>query len=184
MVNNGLRIQKAKNSKPTVIFILIAVLLAVAIAAGAYWFWQRSTSQQNSQNAPGENQVNYDYNDPSSEAEREQPIPAKQQPQEEPEPPSGLNVVVTHAGQNENKVSIRALVEGATTGTCTLTLSKSGQPDIVKTAPMAVQATYTICQGFDIPTAEFGAGGEWTASVKAEDGARGGTAQATLEVQK
>lgn len=79
---------------------------------------------------------------------------------------SSLGVSITQATQRDAQVVIRALIEGSNSGTCTVTFTKDGET-VTKTAPYAAQASYVICQGFNIPVSEFPSAGEWQMTVSA-----------------
>lgn len=79
---------------------------------------------------------------------------------------------ITQASQDGDTIYIRALVEGATSGTCNLTMT-NGSAKIEKSVPFGVQATYVICHGYNLSLSEFPSGGEWNISLTAvaKDGA-------------
>jgi len=66
----------------------------------------------------------------------------------------------TQTDQEGSVVRIRALIEGSTSGTCGIELSQ-GNNKITRQAPYTAQASYVICQGFDIPVSEFPSSGTW-----------------------
>lgn len=83
---------------------------------------------------------------------------------------SSIKVVLTQKSQEAagSEVRIRALIEGSTTGTCTLTLTQGNQK-IVRQAPYVAQANYVICQGFNLAASEFTANGSWELSLSVVD---------------
>jgi hypothetical protein len=70
-----------------------------------------------------------------------------------------VTITITSANQNGSTLQIRALIGAVeNTGTCTLTLSQTGQQTITKTAGTQALASVSTCQGFDIPTSELSTG--------------------------
>lgn len=81
---------------------------------------------------------------------------------------------INSVDQTANTVTLRAIVSGATTGTCTLSFSKTGQNPVELQAPLTQAPTYYICQGFDVPKTSFPIKGEWQVVVKFDsDSAQG-----------
>lgn len=63
---------------------------------------------------------------------------------------------------NNESVPVRAIIAGATTGTCELKFSKAGSKSFEFEAPIISAPTYFTCQGFDIEPSNFKEKGEWT----------------------
>lgn len=157
-------------SKKTILIILAAVVVIAAGGIAAYLFSQKDERDS----VRPANTV--DYGPPKKEdsagvqSDKDKIANGESKPDTgspTPSPSSSMIVSFTQAQQSDSQVIIRALVDGATSGTCTLTASKSSQTSVTKTAPIGVQANYSICQGFDIPTSEFPASGEWKISITA-----------------
>jgi hypothetical protein len=74
-----------------------------------------------------------------------------------------IQVTITRTNQDSAKtLQVRSLLSGLTAGTCRLTLSK-GYATIEKTAPVSLQNTGYVCDGFDIAASEFaGNSGNWS----------------------
>lgn len=71
----------------------------------------------------------------------------------------GVAVTITAANQNGSTLQIRALIGAVeNTGTCTLTLSQTGQQTVTKTSGTQALSSTSTCQGFDIPTSELSTG--------------------------
>lgn len=77
-----------------------------------------------------------------------------------------LSVTITSIGQSGQTVYINAIIDGATSGSCKLSLTKNDKK-IEKTATIGLQVSYYICQGFNINSSEFPEKGEWDASIEA-----------------
>ncbi|MFN8015486.1 MAG: hypothetical protein U0R17_02610 [Acidimicrobiia bacterium] len=58
-------------------------------------------------------------------------------------------------------VPVRAIIYGATEGTCTATFNKQGSEDIVLNADVVQGPTYFTCAGFDVENTKFQSKGTW-----------------------
>ena len=98
-------------------------------------------------------------------------------------PTSQLNLVLIRAGQVGQSVQFKAYVEGAVTGTCTVTYSNPGNPTVTRAGHITVEQTGpTDCTGLDAPVTDFPAAGLWKA-VLTVAGPGGDTAQLQQMVQ-
>lgn len=79
-------------------------------------------------------------------------------------PKKTINPTITSLDQTSDTVTVRAILN-ASSGTCTLRFSKTGQANVEASAPVGAGPTYYICQGFDIAKTRFPVGGEWQATV-------------------
>jgi hypothetical protein len=95
-----------------------------------------------------------------------------------------LGASITAATQDGDSVFVRATATGTTSGTCTLTLTKDGGTTITRTAALAAQANYVICQGFNLQTSDFSSAGSWKATVKVESNGASAQAEKELTIQK
>ena len=170
-----MKIQRKKSFfTRTRVLIILAVLLVVAGFA-AWWFFMRQPAGSND-----ESKINsIDYSPPTEE-EKKDSAEAKQravgeseQNPETPTMPTSDTLVVTinrasqvAAGQALN---IRTQIDGASSGTCEVTLTKSGGATVRKTFDITRDATTITCNG-DIAADEFTAAGEWQASIVAKSG--------------
>lgn len=57
------------------------------------------------------------------------------------------------------------VISDATSGTCTLKLTRAGQQSVVRTAPIQMATSYYTCAGFTIPGQDFPSGGQWKAQI-------------------
>lgn len=155
--------QKNKQKKVLIIVASLAGVLFLVLGVG-YWqrtnlkklaghFFPPKTLDTAPVQADGKPQTEAkDRADQAAEASK-----AKQ--------PTTINPQITSIDQNATSVSVRAIVNTATSGTCTLKLQKSGQADIVQTAPIAQVTSYYACQGFNVPKNQIPAKGQWTVAV-------------------
>ena len=84
-----------------------------------------------------------------------------------PVPTDEFSVTVTGANpDNTNRVvRVGTLVEGTTTGTCTLAMSQTGQKDVTSSNSVTLQNNSYVCPVFTIPFDSFPASGAWTVKV-------------------
>jgi hypothetical protein len=100
----------------------------------------------------------------------------------EPEKQDSISVTLSAAGQDEpgGPVIVRALIDGTTSGTCTLTLTSSTNT-VTKTATVSNAGTYYMCKGFSVPKSEV-SNGSWDLKLVVETGTKTGEASQTIEV--
>lgn len=76
-----------------------------------------------------------------------------------------VQVAITAANQNGAILQIRTQINAVEdTGKCTLTLTKTGQPPVTKTADVQAYASISTCMGFDVPVSELSVG-TWQALI-------------------
>ena len=74
-------------------------------------------------------------------------------------------VAITAANQSGANFQIRTQINTVSdTGTCMLTLTKTGQPTVTKTAGVQAYASISTCKGFDVAVSELSLG-TWQASI-------------------
>lgn len=89
---------------------------------------------------------------------------------------------ITAANQNGSILQIRSLIGVVVNdGTCTLTLTKSGENNIVKTSGTQALASSSTCKGFDISTTGV-ASGDWLATLTYEDTNYTGSTTKTITI--
>lgn len=64
-----------------------------------------------------------------------------------------------------DSLKVNTLIQTAKAGTCTLTLSRTGQQSIVKTAPTQLSGSISTCQGFTIDTSGLSSG-TWSLTIR------------------
>ena len=69
-------------------------------------------------------------------------------------------------GFQNSPVTVRAIIEGATSGTCNLKFTRSGASSIELEAPIISGPTYFTCEGFDVEASRFTEKGEWELELK------------------
>lgn len=80
---------------------------------------------------------------------------------------TALAVTVTRATVDTQgqQVIVGTLVNGATSGTCTVTISKAGYSSLTASNQIAQQNNTYVCPNFTFPLSQFPAHGDWQVSV-------------------
>lgn len=151
---------KNKTNKLIIAAVLVGVFLSVGLAGYFYNTRPRPTSSlQTSEDTKKETEAKDVENAKSADNKNYQ-----QQPGQAQQTASKSAVNISSIGQADSTVYVNALVDGETSGTCTLTLT-NGSKKIVKSAAIGYQVSYYICNGFNISSSEFAPKGEWTARI-------------------
>jgi cytoskeletal protein RodZ len=161
-----MRIQKKKDKKTRLIGLVAAALAVLIIVGGVYWWSALRTTDSVSDG------INYNPPTPAEKeetTERKKEIIENEQPPASPPESSTLTVTISRAGQNAagQPVSVRTIIDGASSGNCTMTLTKQGAQPVSKEDTITYDGMLTTCNA-DIPAASFGANGEWSLSVVAK----------------
>jgi uncharacterized protein YpmB len=151
---------KKSNNKLIIAAVILGVFLAIGLVG--YWYTTRpkpTSSLQASEATKQQTEAKDAENAKSTDNKNYQ-----QQPGQAQQTASKSAVSISSIGQADSTVYVNALVDGETSGTCTLTLT-NGSKKIVKSAAIGYQVSYYICNGFNISSSEFAPKGEWTARV-------------------
>jgi cytoskeletal protein RodZ len=181
---------KKTSRKKLFLSLIVGVLLVGGVGVPMAYHLHKKDSSQTGHS--GVNQVNYgapkkeDSAQTSSSKNDVAQKPADPDGKPEPaQPTAPVSATLTQAQQQDATITIRALVNGTNSGTCQLTLSQGGQPDITRSAAVGVQANYAICQGFDLPTSDFPTSGNWSLSLVIQTSSGTSTpAQRNIQVTK
>lgn len=157
------RIMKNKNKSNKRIALIIAGVVFLCLAAGGGWYYYNNKSSQTTSNST-QDSSNEPDGKPQTEAKERAAQEASQQASTNSE--NTINPQITSIDQDSSNLYVRAIVNGAKEGTCTLKLQKSGQSDIVKTAPIGLMTSYYACQGFNVNKSEIPSKGEWVVIVQ------------------
>ncbi len=91
--------------------------------------------------------------------------------------------VVTAAAQNGSTLQVRSIIYLVTnTGTCKLTMTKSGSSTVTKSAGVQSLPSSSTCAGFDIPVSEL-SNGQWNVVVNFENDNYTSSATKTVEIK-
>lgn len=168
-----------KNNKRIIqITVLIALSVAVIAAASVYYMKNRENKLDTS-SSPGINKVDYgppeasDIIQPSS---KEKIIDENVQPKNE----TSVSLRITQSVQQDSLIYVRTIIENTNGGSCKLNISK-GPLSVTKNAQVGIQASYAVCQGFNIPLQEFPESGVWKVSILLTD-AQGIETEASSEL--
>ena len=151
---------KNKTNKLIITIVILGVALSVGLAG--YWYNTRpkpTSSLQASEDTKQQTEAKDAENAKSADNKN-----YEQQPGQAKQAASKTSVSITSIGQSDSTVYVNALVDGETSGTCTLELT-NGSKKITKSAPIGYQVSYYICNGFNISSSEFAPKGEWTAQI-------------------
>jgi hypothetical protein len=152
-----------KNKTKFFLFVVMALLIAGGSLA-SYWFFikpqKKSTTVSESTKKQAEQK---DSEVAKSDSNKNSKVDTVEN--EVATESSQVSVTISSIGQSEQTVYISSIVSGATTGTCSLTM-KNGTTTITKSANIALQVSYYICQGFNLSSKELVPNGEWTAFIE------------------
>jgi len=175
-----MKIAKKQRKIPKKIILLVVGLLIVG-GAGAFGLYQSQKANKTAASADtAAKPINtVDYNPPTADEQKQQEdtktdVIKKNDDTTNPTPPTDSSISLTISRVNQGgkglPVNVRTIITGTNSGTCTVTLTRSGQTTITKTFPIIVQATYSTCQQADIAASDFSADGDWNYSVTATNG--------------
>jgi hypothetical protein len=174
-------LQKTKNKKNTHKYgiWIVALVLVVALAGGGYWLTKKTDTSANFVNSDQKKSgINYSPAQPSDNSSNENrkssPNPSTTLNDGGSKTSSGSSTTTTGASfsvqlvssnVNNGNVHVGTLVNGATTGDCTLTVSQSGQTSITRTSTVAQDVNDYDCGAFNIPTSDFPSSGTWNLNL-------------------
>ncbi|MDQ3123133.1 MAG: hypothetical protein M3Q14_00385 [bacterium] len=179
-----MKIPTPKYSKKKIIILIVVVIVLIAASLGTYLYafkgklfgWSPLPQEKSKINydKPTEEQKKTGENSKKQTVIKEEAKPNTGGSDQAPSPtpqPNGKNKVgmmISAANQNGSVLQIRSMISAVTnSGTCTLTLTKSGQT-VTKTAGVQALASDSTCQGFDIPTSELSPG-NWQLALHFEN---------------
>lgn len=185
-----MKIENKKNTKLR--YAILAIIIALLLALAGVWYFVKHNPKDSSVDPvssstprPEENKVDYS---PARESDNIAEGDAKEQlanGDNENSSNDSLAVTITSVQQQDKTILIRTLVDGTTSGTCTMTASKAGSTSITRTAPVGAQASYALCQGFNVASSDFPDSGTWTIQVAlTTDKGSANSKTTTIEVRK
>jgi hypothetical protein len=88
---------------------------------------------------------------------------------------SNLSVTIIREGAvqpsgSSKEVQVTSQVSGATSGSCTLTLSQAGQQSITQTDTIQLESNAYGCAIFNIPVSQFPSQGQWNTNLSISSG--------------
>ncbi len=184
-------IAKKRSPKKLLIAICAAIIIILGAATtyvyalnGNIFGWTKTSTNTTSSQPSTSNQNPTDPANSSSETKTgsngsDQPS----SPQTvEGSTKKSVESVITAAAQNGSTLQIRSIIYLVTdTGTCTLTLAKSGSNTVTKTAVVQSLPSSSTCAGFDVPVSEL-SNGQWTVVVSFENDSYTSSATKTVGI--
>ncbi|MGH7237018.1 MAG: hypothetical protein ACREGF_00595 [Candidatus Saccharimonadales bacterium] len=177
---------KVKNSVfKKAVLPIVAVLIIVA--GLAYYFVHQNSVNSTKNKARPTNSINYGpskpgdnaandtrKSNPPSAAQTLNNGPTQSSPSNPTAPanPAGIGVTVTEAYVNGSNLTVGTQVSGTTTGTCTISVSQSGQQSITATESVSLppHSNYYTCPVFNLPLSQFPNRGKWNVNVSVTSG--------------
>jgi hypothetical protein len=189
-----MKIAKKQNKIPKKV-ILLAIGLIVVGGAGAFGLYQsqKANHVNSSATSPIREANNVDYNPPTQDEQKQQEdtktdVIKQNDATSNPTPSSSISVTVSRVSQGGKglPLNVRTIINGANSGTCTVELTRDGQPTVKKTFAIVVQATsYSTCQQADIAATDFSVDGEWNYKITAaNDSATSNPATGSVTITK
>jgi hypothetical protein len=172
MPKNKKTIKKKNLSKKTLIILLVLI-----IAVAGFFIWRHYHNQAKAKaNAIAADEkksnstINYSPSTPADNAANNSRKTSTNPAQTLVNGASAtssvpLSVTVTRAGVVGSNLEVGTLVNGASSGSCTLNVSQSGQSTVTKTEDVQVQNNAYTCPVFDIPVSGFPNKNNWNVSV-------------------
>lgn len=175
----ALKTTRSKKKPLMVALVITGALLAGSLAFVAYnnlWpFANENPTPEDTVDleAPSEEQVDAGNEIKKQNTESSKPNSAATQTSNNTN--GTVAAEITYADKESNALRIGTLIqEVSTTGNCTVTLSKTGQASISKTAKTQPLASASTCQGFTIDTANL-AKGTWKLTLTYKSDKSNGT---------
>ncbi len=175
--------------------LVIALLCIALLFAGALVFAYFKDLGPFKNTPPTET---VDYNEPSDDQVKEGQDVKQQTIESETKPTdssSGTDtsatssatgsvaVEITNEPRNDNGVlNVKTLIQEVnSSGTCTLTLSKSGQQSVVKTAKVQALPNSSTCQGFAVDVSKL-TSGAWNLKIEYKSNKSNGSVSQTVQL--
>ena len=170
-----MKLQRRKNKNTAK--IIIAIVLVFGLGYAVYQHISNAqhkvaTTTATSSSSRKVNDVNYSPPTAQDKAAQDQLKTdiINNYEQQSGQPPATITISISRATQSSGMLSVRTVITGTTAGSCEITLSKTGQPKVVKDYQIAPEATYATCSGSDIPLSDIPTDGQWQLQVVAKNG--------------
>jgi len=171
---------KKTNHKKRIIFLTVTIVALLILSGGTYLYLRSQSSPSAIVKDTTKKSVNtIDYNNPS-DAQKNPTTDNKNQKTDSTDntssPSQNLTVTITAANQNSNTLQVRALITPLiASGTCTITMTKSDQPSLSRTANIQPTSSSSTCEGFDIDISSLEKG-TWNISIQVQSNNQSGSA--------
>lgn len=169
-----------KHSSQLIPTVLTVVILTLGLAAAACFWLASRPSQKDTDSTKTTDTTNVVNYDAPTDEQKKAGTDIKTSTQQPPTT-SDISAVITSANVNGDIVQIRAIINGAVsgTGTCTLALTNAGTV-VTKTAATYAAPSSSTCAGFDINRSELPNKGIWDINLTVTVGSN--TASATKKI--
>jgi cytoskeletal protein RodZ len=159
--------RKQRRSKK--LYIILAVLILLVVASLLIWKHYHKTTHTPfaTKSYPAENDLNNSRKTSSSPAQTlDNGYSAKAgSPDSNTASATSGTVTITRVQVNNSDLQVGTLLGNITTGTCTLSVSQTGETTITATNQVTLQNNSYVCPVFMIPTSQFPNQGNWNVSV-------------------
>jgi cytoskeletal protein RodZ len=163
--------------------ILISIFVVIVLEKNnlTKLFTNQEVTQQSTDTRPV-NSVSYS---PASTTEQQEGDALKQELiNNSNKPASSANITVSFSAATQDNpggpVIVKALINGTTTGTCNLVMSK-GEVEKTYNASVTNLGTYYGCDGFSVPVSDISTG-SWKAVLTVSNGSSSGSVEQQIEV--
>jgi cytoskeletal protein RodZ len=168
---------KQKNNKKPTIILVLALVVLLAAGAGLWLYKHRSADQaktdqgikpQNTVDySPGTDQDNQATDQNKGSSDPKDTLDDSANNSNNTPTPGNFTVTITGANPDPNArvVRVSTLVQGVTSGTCVVSLTKTGQTTVTATNQVTVQNNSYVCPNFVIPYDQIPTSGQWNVSV-------------------
>lgn len=163
---------------------LLALICVVIVAAGTSVIWLRDDSSKTSPFAtksyPAENNFNNTRKASSKPATTLDNGPTSSSSTSSSTDNVSLTITRADVDNQSNALEVGTLVNGTTSGTCTLSVSQAGETTITATNQVTLSNNTYSCPVFSIPLSQFPNLGKWNVSVEIVSGSSNTTSNYTL----
>jgi len=180
------RITKQKTRKKlllTTLIVVIILALAYGVFAAQAKIWPFPSA--NTVNlSPATNNEKSTGDQIKSDSVNDDNQPPKETPSNDANPSTtSTSVLLSSTTQDSTTYHIRVLIDSVlNSGTCTLSMTKSGEQTYSSTADVQAGPSSSTCKGFDIPLTSL-AVGNWTTTVTVTSGNTTGMVSQEISVK-
>lgn len=186
-----MKIKKMRSNKKTFIVILVATILIAAIGVAAYVLYENNKSLQDAEKRKQSDDIHAVNYDPPTEEEKKLGEQAKRDFIENQDDTGSSDaaqskqssITITNTTQEGSMLKIRTTVQvDQGNESCELILSKVGQSSIDRTVGIQDYGSYSVCEGFDIDTANIQKG-TWAVTLRYTGDPAGIKTTRTVEIR-
>ena len=174
---------KNKHSNRRFIIIAISSVVLAALIAGGVYAYHIQTQPATEKNTPSntdESDINYEK---PTDDQQQAGNDAKEDAVNNDAPSTASDISITSANQADGVLRIRTTITTVDeAGTCTLLMTMAGETDITLSAGTQTLGSYSVCKGFDVPTASIKKG-TWQAKVTYSGSGKTSTATQNILVE-